>query len=100
MKILTWTPVTTIRLPAQDVLTTWLMAMEEVAGTVTHLRLKANGRWTPLAGLSVCGPDGLTGQTFPDDRLIVGDCPVGALIGRIGGSSATLKAGSAVADDG
>jgi hypothetical protein len=56
------------------------------------LRLTATGRWTPLSGLPECGPDGLTGISFPDDRLIVGDCSAGALIGRIGGSSASLKA--------
>ena len=45
-----------------------------------------------MSGLPECGPDGIVGLTFPNERLIVADCAVGALLGRIGGSSATLKA--------
>jgi hypothetical protein len=55
---------------------------------------------TPMSGLPECGPDGLVGQTFPADRLFVSDCAVGALLGRIGGSSASLKGGAAPASQG
>lgn len=53
-----------------------------------------------MEGLSSCEPDGLTGQSFPDDRLFVTDCPLGALIGRIGGSSAGLKVPAPATDAG
>jgi hypothetical protein len=98
----TWSaaPIETFSLEAGAVASLWLMAHEELIGAATYLKLKASGKWEPMAGLPACGPDGLCGQSFPDDRLIVTDCPVGALIGRVGGSSAVLKATAAVADAG
>jgi hypothetical protein len=69
----------------------WLVALEKF-GEGNLLRIQVTGRWTPINGLPGSGPDGLAGLVYPDTALIVSDCPVGALIGRIGGSSATLKA--------
>jgi hypothetical protein len=69
----------------------WLVALEEL-GVSTYLKLVVTGSWTPMAGLGACGPDGVHTSAIPDDRLILTDCPAGALIGRIGGSSASLKA--------
>jgi hypothetical protein len=91
MLTLNWSEINKINLPAQDVVAAWLVALEELDPAVKYVRFKAVGKWTAMAGLSACGPDGLIGQSFPDDRLILSDCSVGALIGRIGGSSATLK---------
>lgn len=68
------------------------MAALESFGEANLLRIQATGTWAPFAGLPSCGPDGLAGFNYPDSSLIVADCPVGALIGRIGGSSATVKA--------
>ncbi len=59
------------------------------------LRIRATGRWAPFAGLPKCGPDGLAGIPYPETGLVVPDCPLGALIGRIGGSSASLKSPTA-----
>ena len=42
--------------------------------------------------LAECGPDGLAGLPLIPERLIVPNCPVGALIGKIGGSSAATAA--------
>ena len=99
MIVLNWQPLDPYRRPAASgpwlVAEPWLVACENVPQAAKYLRLKATGRWTPMSGLPECGPDGLVGQTFPADRLLVSDCAVGALLGRIGGSSATLKGGAA-----
>lgn len=97
---ITWRPVYAVTLLAQSVTVPWLMVLEDLGSATSYLKLRTTGTWTALAGLSECGPDGLAGQSFPDDRLIVSDCSVGALIGRIGGSSATLKAQTPAADSG
>jgi hypothetical protein len=100
MITLTWTPISIFKLSQQDVVAPWLMAQEDLGAATTYLKLKAKGNWTAMAGLPPCGPDGLIGQSFSDDRLLVTDCSVGALIGRIGGSSASLKSATTVADSG
>ncbi len=100
MITVTWKEIVTFTLAAGEIAPPWLLALEDLGAATVYLRLKAKGKWSPLSGLGDCGPDGLAGQSFPEDRLIVTDCPVGALIGRIGGSSATLKAASAAADSG
>jgi hypothetical protein len=70
----------------------WSVAHPLLSPGVTHLWFAATGACLPMPGLQECGPDGLMSQPFPEDRLVLGNCAVGALIGRIGGSSATLKA--------
>jgi len=98
---LTWKALDPFELEANDAIAwPWIMAREDLGAGATYLKLKAKGEWSPMKGLSNCGPDGLTGQTFLDDRLFVADCPLGALIGRIGGSSASLKAATPAADSG
>ena len=90
---LTWNAIgVPFELAADSVIATpWIMVCEDLGSATTHLKLKATGNWVPMSGLSSCGPDGLAGQSFSDDNLLLTDCPVGALIGRIGGSSASLK---------
>jgi hypothetical protein len=100
MVTLTWNPIHTYVLPEKDIAEPWLMALEDLGAATTYLKLKAKGEWVAMPGLPSCGPDGIVGQAFPDDRLVVTDCAVGALIGRIGGSSASLKAPSPPADSG
>lgn len=100
MLTLKWSDIAKIDLPEQAVVVAWLTLLEELDPTVKYLRFKAAGEWTPMGGLSACGPDGLVGQSIPDDRLILSDCSVGALIGRVGGSSATLKGPTTPADGG
>ncbi len=100
MTSLTWTTLKTFTLPQQAVAVPWLMALENFGRVTNYLKLTAKGQWTPMSGFAACGPDGLTGQTFPEDRLLVTDCPVGALIGRIGGSSASLKTPNPVVEAG
>jgi len=68
----------------------WNVALESF-GEGNVLRLVATGRWRPLNGLPECGPDGLDGVSYDSDRLVMAEAPVGALIGRFGGSSASFK---------
>ena len=98
MIILNWTEVGDFQRPAEHpdepwpVAAAWLVAWETLPNAAKYLRLRATGQWRPMSGLTECGPDEIVGQTFPNDRLILSDCAVGALLGRVGGSSATLKA--------
>jgi hypothetical protein len=57
----------------------------------THLRVQATGSWTQTGGpIGQCGPDGLASTSVQVNPLAVKDCGVGALIGKLGGSSASL----------
>jgi hypothetical protein len=76
-----------------EVAAPWLLALERL-GIGTHLRITVEeGLWTGMPGLPPCGPDGLPGLAVPDAALLLADCAPAALIGRIGGSSATLSVG-------
>lgn len=56
------------------------------------LRIKASGSWAAVGGtLPECTPEGLASLAVDDARKIVADCPVGALLGKFGGSSASQK---------
>ena len=84
-----WKPFKAIdELMTIDVREPWLVAVEMIRD-VTHLRIRADGIWSPMPGvLAECEPDGHIALSLPADRLVIPDCPVGALIGRFGGSSA------------
>jgi hypothetical protein len=57
----------------------------------THLRITATGSWTQTGGpIGQCDPDGLASTSVQVNPLAVKDCGVGALIGKLGGSSASL----------
>jgi hypothetical protein len=72
-----------------SVFDSWLVAVELVIG-VSHLRIRAEGRWEPVPGLlAPCGPDGHSGLQL---ARVIEDCAVGALIGRLGGGSAGYSA--------
>jgi hypothetical protein len=49
--------------------------------------------------LPECGPDGLPAVPLQLDRLYLGDCPVGALIGKFGRSSAAIVPAVAASAD-
>lgn len=85
-----FTSIATFSRANTDIVEPWLVALEEF-GVATHLKFVVTGRWVAMAGLEPCGPDGIYTSAVPDDRLILPECAAGALIGRVGGSSATLK---------
>jgi hypothetical protein len=68
----------------------WIPVVEALRD-YSHLRIKAEGMWRQVHGnIETCEPDGLPGLPLQSDRLAVADCPVGALIGKLGGSSASV----------
>lgn len=73
-----------------NVVEPWLVALEKF-GVATHLKFAVTGRWVAMVGLEPCGPDGIYTSAVPDDRLMLANCGAGALVGRVGGSSATIK---------
>jgi hypothetical protein len=76
---------------AEEITSPW-MTVVDMLRDYTHLRIKAEGTWSQIGGLiGLCGPDGLPGLPLQIDRLAVADCPVGALIGKLSGSSASLS---------
>jgi hypothetical protein len=70
----------------------WHKAADHV-GAGKLLRFSATGKWSVLAGVE-CGPDGLPGFPLPYDKLLVPTAPPGALIGKLGGSTADQKDGT------
>jgi hypothetical protein len=92
MPVVTWAPIPTTTVQPGPIAVPWLKLVDTIRGA-THLMITATGSWTVLPGLlAACGPDGLAGLMLPADRIILPDAPPGALIGRIGGSSAGLRA--------
>jgi hypothetical protein len=91
MTTINWKQLTEYKIDQPRQITTpWILALD-APRECTHLQIKAEGRWTPAGGLlGECEPDGLLGPPVQTDRLVVPDCPVGALIGKFGGSSASL----------
>jgi hypothetical protein len=64
----------------------WTLARSYVAASQI-IRIEAQGLWRPVAGLDCCGPDGFQHWAFGRDRLLTAKAPLGALIGKIGGSN-------------
>ena len=72
----------------------WIPVLETFSAA-THLQIKVEGSWTPMAHVEECGPNGLLGLPIQPERLVLPECAFGALLGKIGGSSATHVAGAA-----
>lgn len=69
----------------------WQMALESF-DDATHLKIESDGVWSALDSVMPnCGPDGLAGIKLPDGILVLSGCPFGALVGKLGGSSASHK---------
>lgn len=94
--IIKWAELTTFEISKdRDVFEPWILVAETLRDA-THLQIKAQGSWAAMGGsLTVCEPDGHAGLPVASERLIVTDCPVGALIGKIGGSSAAVSTAAA-----
>lgn len=85
-----WENIATLKRPKDVVLEQWLPIGDTIRG-LSHLQITASGRWTMWDAVLPCGPDGISGSLLPADQLLVADCPPGALIGKIGGSSASTS---------
>ncbi|KAB7643925.1 hypothetical protein [Polymorphobacter fuscus] len=66
----------------------WLPLVDMVEN-FNWLRITAQGMWTPFPGVALtCRPDGYGGFQLANSALVLANCPMGALIGKFGGSSA------------
>jgi hypothetical protein len=94
--ILSWTPLNVVQpVPAGAFHMPWHRVTDVIRGP-TYLLITATGSWTAIPEvLAACGPNGFAGLSLPADRVVLSDAPPGALIGRLGGSSASLKADGA-----
>jgi hypothetical protein len=94
--ILSWTLLAAIRpIPVGAFHMPWHRVTDVIRGP-THLLIAATGSWSAIPEvLAECGPNGFAGLSLPADRVVLPDAPPGALIGRFGGSSASLKADGA-----
>jgi hypothetical protein len=89
MQPISWTELASFELTPRDVFEPWMMATEAVRDA-THVRIQAEGSWCVLKGIVAdCGPDGHSGLRVAVEHLVLPDCPFGALIGKMGGSSAS-----------
>lgn len=92
MAIIHWTKRIESEILGRVVTEPWIRILELPEG-VTHIDIRAEGEWVmDQRYFASCGPDGLAGIPFPVDRLVIPDCPLGALIGKIGGGSANFGA--------
>ena len=103
----TWTQLGTFELKDSSINAPWVQALADLqivadpAVEFTHLRISAEGQWEVLSGLKLnCGPDGHAGIPADAATLPVGSALPGALIGKIGGSSASIEVAKAGADPG
>ena len=90
-----WRPVVTLKIPDPE--SAWTPAVEYLAPNRLY-RIKVKGssaKWTLEGAKSDCGPDGIEVPPRSGDPVCPGS-PYGALIGKIGGSTAD-KAGSIIA---
>jgi hypothetical protein len=88
-----WTTLTEFEVVAFTMAQPWLLVREVIRDPLqdcTHLQLTATGSWGHARGpLGISEPDGIPGVV--SNATLVADCPVGALIGKFGGSSASLS---------
>jgi hypothetical protein len=74
-----------VEIPARPSNGIWTPARAYLS-TGTILRIEASGQWQPLPG-TACGAEGLQHWAYGRDRLLTKSAPLGALIGKIGGSN-------------
>jgi PA-IL-like protein len=73
--------------PAKPATGLWTLVRTFV-GNSQIIRIEAEGQWKPVSGLDLpCGADGLRHWIFGRDQLLCKKAPLGALIGKIGGSN-------------
>lgn len=70
----------------------WSLAVEYVKGPAL-IKIEASGTWTYSPGKS-CGPDGDRNALLSAAQMIVPAAPVGALVAKIGGSTAVTADGT------
>jgi hypothetical protein len=94
---MTWTSIATKDVPAGVIDAPWI-AITDPFEDFDHLLIEAEGEWALFGppGLA-CGPDGIAGVPVDAASLVVSACRPGALIGKLGGSSAARNTAAAEA---
>lgn len=72
--------------PARPEGALWTMIRTQVSAPAA-IRIEASGVWRVAAELPECGPDGLRHWAYGRELLLTRKAPLGALIGKFGGSS-------------
>ena len=86
--LINWSELKVYEKKDEDVRAPWLLVLESF-GDATHLKIESEGTWQAAGSvLSDSDPDGLAGLNLPNEHLVVTGCRFGALIGKVGGSSA------------
>jgi hypothetical protein len=89
---MTWSEIKdNISVPAKPT-GTWTLAYDYLKGPVL-IRVEASGKWSYAAGKQ-CGPDGDLNALIGAAGTILPEAPLGALIVKIGGSSAGANDGT------
>ena len=78
-----------LEVPAKPANGLWTLARTRLPSP-TLLRISAEGRWTFLAGLEPCGPDGLQRWPFGQDQLLCKKARPGALLAKVSGSASSI----------
>jgi hypothetical protein len=94
MNVKDWQKIGEVKGDNLELKAAWYRVVEHVAAGKL-LKFDAKGEWAFFPGFAQkCGPDGFLGLPIPDARLMLPNAPVGALIGKIGGSTADQKDGT------
>jgi len=75
-------------IPARPAGGLWTMVRTHLVAPAT-IRVEASGTWRVAPDLPECGPDGLRHWAYGREGLLTRKAPLGALIGKYGGSSAS-----------
>ena len=67
----------------------WTMVRTQVSAPAV-IRIEASGTWRVADGLPECGPDGLRQWYYGRELLLTRKAPLGALIGKLGGSAGSV----------
>ncbi|MDM0026282.1 hypothetical protein [Variovorax saccharolyticus] len=78
-----------LKVPAKPAAGLWTMVRTRVIAPAV-LRIEASGSWRPVEGLPWCGPDGLRHWAYGREQLLTRKAPLGALIGKFGGSNGAV----------
>jgi hypothetical protein len=87
-----WSEVKDVTVPAKPT-GVWTWGLEYVKGPARIL-IEAQGQWVYSAGRQGCGPDGDLAALLGASHTLLPAAPAGALLAKIGGSTAGLADGS------
>ena len=81
-----WQEIARESVPARPSNGIWTAIIDYVTGPVI-LKITSSGEWQPVDDLQACSADGLRHWAFGRDSLLTKKAPLGALIGKLGGSN-------------